>query len=172
MSVTIATPAISLRPVAGEDSDLLFRVYASTRAEELAPVPWSDDQKQAFLRQQFEAQSAYWGAHYAGGEFSVVEADGVPAGRFYVARLSGEIRLVDVALLPEWRGRGIGSRLIEGLFEESRRSGLPVTIHVEVFNPARALYERLGFVQREDRGMYLLMEWRPRQDTTARGAVS
>jgi GNAT superfamily N-acetyltransferase len=152
---------IALRPVVGEDSDLLFGVYASTRAEELAPVPWSDEQKLAFLRQQFEAQSAYWGEHYAGAEFSVIEADGVPAGRFYVARLPREIRLVDVALLPEWRGRGIGSRLIEGLFEEARRSSLPVTIHVELFNPARALYERLGFVAREEHGMYMLMEWRP-----------
>ena len=161
MPVTAAVPSVGLRRVDDQDVEFLFRVYASTRTEELAPVPWTDEQKLAFLRQQFDAQSEYWGEHFAGTRFSVVEVDGEPAGRFYVAELPGELRCVDVALLPAWRGKGIGTHLLRGLFSEARDRGVPVTIHVELFNPARALYERLGFVACEEHGMYLFMEWRP-----------
>lgn len=162
-------PAVTLRPIGPADSEFLLLVYASTREEELKPVPWSSEQKDAFLRQQFEAQTAYWRETYPAADFAVVEVDGAPAGRFYVNRGRDEIRLVDVALLPEYRRGGIGTELIRELLAEAETRGLPVTIHVEVFNPARALYERLGFEQVEDRGMYQLMQWRP---AAARGAVN
>lgn len=152
---------ISLRPTRPEDHELLCRIYGSTRTEELAIVPWSDEQKDAFLRQQFEAQSAYWGEHYAGADFSVIEVDGVPAGRLYVIRWPEEIRLVDIALLPDFRRQGIGTTLLKRLFAEGSERNVPVTIHVEIFNPARALYERLGFTAKGDQGMYVLMAWHP-----------
>jgi ribosomal protein S18 acetylase RimI-like enzyme len=157
--VTTATAAITLRKVGPADEAFLFRVYASTRSEELAPVGWTEEQKQAFLLQQFQAQSAYWGEHYAGADLRVIEVDGVPAGRFYVNRGSEEIRLVDIALLPEYRRGGIGTRLVEDLLAEAESRGLPVTAHVEVFNPARSLYNRLGFQTVEDRGVYLFLKW-------------
>jgi ribosomal protein S18 acetylase RimI-like enzyme len=152
---------ITLRPVRPEDRDFLFSVYASTRVEELAPVPWTEEQKAGFLRMQFDAQTTYWGEQYPEAAFSIVEVDGVPAGRSYVQRWPKEIRLVDIALLPDFRRRGIGTALLERLFVEGRERRLPVTIHVEIFNPARALYERLGFVARGEQGMYVLMEWKP-----------
>jgi ribosomal protein S18 acetylase RimI-like enzyme len=165
----MAAAAVTLRPIEPADSEFLLRVYASTRSEELAPVPWSDEQKDAFLRQQFEAQRAYWNEHYASADLAIVEIDGEPAGRFYVNRGQDEIRLVDIALLPEYRKGGIGTGLIRELLAEAETRGLPVTIHVEVGNPARKLYERLGFERVADRGVYILMQWRP---AAARGAVS
>ena len=154
---------VTLRPVDTADSDFLFRVYASTREEELAPVAWSEEEKTAFLRQQFAAQTAYWGEQYSGPDFRVIEVDGQPAGRLYLHRGAREIRLVDIALLPEFRGAGIGSGLIQDLLAEARESRRFVTLHVEFFNPARRFYERFGFRAVEDRGAYVLMRWSPRE---------
>jgi len=154
---TVMSARINLRPAVPADRDLLFRVYASTRVEELAAVPWTGEQKRAFLLQQFDAQSRHWAEQYGEADFRIIEVDGEPAGRFYVHRGAREIRLVDIALLPEHRGAGIGTELLRELLEEARSSGRPVTLHVEVFNPARKFYERLGFHAVEDRGAYVLM---------------
>jgi ribosomal protein S18 acetylase RimI-like enzyme len=153
-----ASGRISLRPIQSDDQEFLFRLYASTRAEELAVVAWSDEQKEAFLRQQFGAQHAYWTEHYTGATFDLVLVDGKPGGRLYVDRWPREVRIVDIALMPEHRGSGIGSRLLKRVFAEADGAGKPVSIHVESYNPAKRLYERLGFVQVGDHGVYLLME--------------
>ena len=137
-------------------------MYASTRAEELAVVPWDDAQKDAFLRMQFDAQDAWWRENYAEASFDVILADGEPAGRLYVHRGPSEIRIVDIALLPEHRGGGIGTSLLRELFTEADESGKSVTIHVERMNPALRLYERLGFAVAEDKGVYLFLERPPR----------
>jgi ribosomal protein S18 acetylase RimI-like enzyme len=150
---------LSRRPVTDSDRPLLFQIYASTRADELKLVPWTDEQKLAFVRQQFEAQDAYYREHYGDTTWEVVLADGAPAGRIYVARWPQEIRVIDIALLPAFRGRGLGTRLLMEVLDEARTAGKPVRIHVEVMNPARALYERLGFRQVADQGVYLMMEW-------------
>jgi ribosomal protein S18 acetylase RimI-like enzyme len=136
-------------------------VYASTRAEELAVVPWDDAQKEAFLRSQFEAQDAWYREHYADASFDVILVDGEPAGRLYVHRGDRETRIVDIALLPEHRGIGIGTTLLRDLLAEADAAGKRVTIHVERFNPALRLYERLGFSIAEDRGVYLFLERSP-----------
>lgn len=149
--------AVTLRPIRDDDREFLFRLYAGTREEELAVVAWDAAQKEAFLRQQFEAQHAYWTEHYRGATFEVVLVDGEPAGRLYVDRWPNEVRIVDIALLPEHRGAGTGTRLLERVFAEADAAGKPVSIHVESFNPARRLYDRLGFVQVADRGVYVLM---------------
>lgn len=151
----------TLRPVRPEDREFLCSVYASTRAEELAPVPWTEEQKAVFLEMQFAAQAADYGRNYPEADCSVIEVDGVPAGRLYVERRAAEIRLIDIALLPRFRRSGIGTKLLTDLIAEANGRGVPVTIHVEVFNPARRLYERLGFAPVEEHGVYLLMERRP-----------
>ena len=133
-------------------------MYASTRAEELSVVPWDDAQKAAFLRQQFDAQDAWWRENYAEASFDVIVVDGEPAGRLYVHRGAREIRIVDVALLPEHRGNGVGSRLLEDLLAEADEAGKSVTIHVERMNPALRLYDRLGFRVAEDKGVYFFLE--------------
>jgi ribosomal protein S18 acetylase RimI-like enzyme len=150
---------ISLRPITPEDDLFLRRLFASTRAEELAITGWSEEQKDAFCRMQFDAQSAHYRKHYADASFDVIERDGVVAGRLLVWRSGKEILIVDVALLPEHRGAGIGTKLLEELQEEARSAGKPLTIHVERFNAALRLYERLGFKTVEEQEVYLLMRW-------------
>lgn len=150
--------ALALRPVTPGDHEFLVRVYGSTRAQELERVPWSDAQKDAFVRMQFEAQDAHYRAYFEGARFLVVTLDGEPVGRLYLHRRDGELRIVDIALLPEARGRGIGTELLERVFADADDDGVPVRIHVEVFNPAIRLYERLGFSVVEEKGVYNLLE--------------
>jgi ribosomal protein S18 acetylase RimI-like enzyme len=158
---------IELRPVEAGDRALMFRVYASTRTEELAVVPWDEAEKEAFLRAQFEAQDRWYREHYREGSFDVVLVDGVPCGRLYVFRGDTEIRIVEIALLPEHRGAGIGSALLRDLLAEADAADKRVTIHVERFNPALRLYERLGFSLAEDKGVHLLLARAPGYVNTA-----
>ena len=144
---------------AGFGTSFLARVYASSRAEELAVTGWSEELKADFCRSQFNAQSAYYATKYPDASFQIIERDGWPAGRLYVARWEKEIRIVDITLLPEFRGTGIGTELLRDLQTEARSARKSLTIHVERFNRALGLYERLGFKQIEDKGVYLLMEW-------------
>lgn len=151
---------VTLRQVRDVDAPLLFRIYASTRADELAQVDWSDAQKDAFLRQQFEAQTKHYGARFADARYDVIECDREAAGRLIVWRGRDEIRLVDIALLPAFRGRGIGEGLVRPILDTAAELGLPVRIHVERSNPALRLYARLGFVPIGEQGLYFLLEWR------------
>jgi ribosomal protein S18 acetylase RimI-like enzyme len=125
-------------------------------------VPWDDAQKETFLRMQFDAQDAWWHENYAEASFDVILVDGEPAGRLYVHRGPSEIRIVDIALMPEHRGGGVGTRLLEDLSAEADAAGKSLTIHVERMNPALRLYERLGFSLAEDKGVYLFLERPPR----------
>jgi ribosomal protein S18 acetylase RimI-like enzyme len=149
---------VELLPVAPGDEQFLYRVYASTRTEELASVAWDEVQKDAFLRAQFDAQDRWYREHYSRASFDVVLVDGEPAGRLYLNRGDSEIRIVDIALLPEHRGKGVGSALLRDLLAEADARGKRVTIHVERMNPALRLYERLGFSVAEDKGVYLFLE--------------
>lgn len=154
-----AAGAVTLRPAAPGDRELLFRVYASTREEELALVPWPTEAKEAFLRQQFDAQDAWWRTNYEGATFEVIVVDGRDAGRLYLWEGPKEIRVVDIALLPEARRAGVGTRLLRGVQGRAAAAGKAVTIHVERMSPALALYERLGFRLVEDKGVYLFLSW-------------
>ena len=150
---------ISLRPLREDDLPFIYRVYASTREEELSVVPWSEEQKEDFLRMQFEAQHAYYQEQFPGASFDLILVDGQQVGRLYVDRRRDEIRIIDIALLPERRGAGTGTALLQELLQEAVDAGKPVRIHVESNNPAMALYERLGFKMIEDLGVYHLMEY-------------
>lgn len=157
----MAIEPISLRPVQATDLDFLFQVYASTRTEELAVVPWSPAEKDAFLRQQFDAQHRHYQAAYPDARFEIVSTGLEDIGRLYVWRGSEELRIIDVTLLPAWRGRGIGGGLIRALLIEASAAGKRVSIHVEQHNSALRLYQRLGFKPVTGHGLYLLLEWRP-----------
>lgn len=153
------TPDISLRPLQELDLPFLYRVYASTREDELSVVPWSTEQKTDFLRMQFEAQHAYYQQQFPGASYDIVLVNGKPAGRLYVDRRQDEIRIIDIALLPEYRGKGTGRELLQGILREARSLQVPTRIHVESNNPAMNLYERLGFRKIEEQGVYHLMEY-------------
>jgi ribosomal protein S18 acetylase RimI-like enzyme len=152
---------VTLRPVDADDERFLLRVYAGTREEELAPVPWSAEQKAAFVAHQFAAQSAHYAQHYAGLTADVILLGGVPAGRLLVARWAEEIRIVDISILPEFRGGGAGSALLRELLAEAEAAGKRLSIHVERENRALGLYERLGFRPVGEHGVHLRMEWDP-----------
>lgn len=153
------TPSVSLRPTTAEDTDFLAAVYASTRMEELEPTGWTDEQKTGFCRMQSDAQAAHYRQHYPTAEYRIIVSNGVPAGRLYVDRWASEIRIMDIAILPAHRGTGIGTTFLSDLQREAATAGKSLSIHVERFNPALRLYERLGFQMLEDKGVYLLLAW-------------
>jgi ribosomal protein S18 acetylase RimI-like enzyme len=162
---TSAPPGLSFRRITDADLPFLAEVYASTRREEIAHVPWTDADKAAFLRWQFDNQHHYYQQYYPNCEFLIIEkpngASAEAIGRLYVDRWPDEIRLVDIALLPSHRREGHGSALLRSILDEGRASGLPVSIHVEANNPAMTLYRRLGFVHVDSNGVYHLMRWEP-----------
>lgn len=157
----------SLRDATEDDARFLFELYASTREAELAPVPWSQEQKRAFLWQQSEAQHAHYRQHYPLAEYFVIQSGSERAGRLYVSRGSTEIRIMDIALVPEFRGRGLGTAVVQSLLDEAKSTERTVGIHVEKNNPAYRLYTQLGFEKSEDRGVYDFLIWTPDQLKTA-----
>jgi ribosomal protein S18 acetylase RimI-like enzyme len=152
---------VTLRPVLPGDEEFTFAVYAATRTDEMALVDWTVMEKEAFLRMQFNAQYQYYTENYPGAQFQVILLGGQPVGRLYIHRRKNEIRIMDIALLPEYRRRGIGSTLLKEILGEAEKDHLSVTIHVERFNPAMHWYERLGFHLVEDKGVYCFLKWSP-----------
>lgn len=152
---------VALRPETPGDEEFSRGVYGSTREEELAVTGWTDEQKAAFVAMQFAAQRKYYRDVYPDAAYDVIVVDGEDAGRLYVARLADEVRIVDIALLPAFRGRGVGGRLLDEILAEAAASGRKVVIHVEQNNRARELYLRLGFAVVEDVGVYHRLEWTP-----------
>jgi ribosomal protein S18 acetylase RimI-like enzyme len=150
---------VTLRPAGAEDTPFLQAVYASTRWDELAQAPWSDEQKLQFCLMQFAAQDADYRQNYPKASFSVIEQAGVGIGRLYVDRRPDEIHLIDIALLPAYRRSGIGTRLLQEFQEEACATRKKLTIYVEQFNPALRLYQRLGFRKTGEHTVYFLMEW-------------
>jgi GNAT superfamily N-acetyltransferase len=154
-------PDVSLREEGEQDRGFLAALYASTRAEELAAVPWSDAQKREFLDHQFALQREQYRLHYAGAEWLVIEREQQPVGRLYLKRGRVDLRLMDIALMPELRGQGLGTRLTRAVLEWGDALGLPVTLHVEPFNPAYRLYRRFGFAYVRSTGVYHFLERPP-----------
>lgn len=150
---------VHLRPISDDDSAFLNRLYASTRADELQQLDWSEPVKMAFLGSQFEAQQRFYQAQFPFAKFQLIVHEDEPVGRLYVDRTDDEIRIIDIALLPRFQRLGIGSALLRTLLDEARQCRLPIRIHVERFNPAIKFYEQLGFRQVEDQEVYRLMEW-------------
>lgn len=150
---------LGFRPVVPDDMSFLATVYASTREQELAQVDWAQAQKDAFLAMQFSAQHSHYQTHYTDTDFLVVLHDGQACGRLYLARWPGELRVVELTILPAYRNLGIGTRILKDVLMEAAGAGKPVRIHVEQSNPAQSLYRRLGFVAVKEHGAHVLMEW-------------
>lgn len=149
-----------LRPSQPQDEAFLRRVYAATRAAEIALAGWSAQQAEAFLRMQFDAQHQQYHARHPDAAFDIIVADGQDAGRLYVRREAGRVHVIDIAILPPWRGQGLGGALLQALQAEAREAGACLSIYVEINNRAQGLYQRLGFQEVSNAGLYRLMEWR------------
>lgn len=157
----VARDAVTLRPATPADYHFMRLLYGSTREEELKRFPFDELGKKDFLDQQFAAQYQHYQLHYPTCERNIIEIGGQPAGRLWIDEWRDQIRLVDVALMPAWRGTGVGTMLLREVLDRGARAGKPVTIHVEAYNPALRLYERLGFVKVDTNGVYYLMKWTP-----------
>ena len=160
-----STIALALRPVTAADDAFLLRVYADTRADELALTTWDQPSREAFVQMQYRAQAIHYAAHWPDADHSVIQAhvDGVfhDVGRLWLHRRAEAIHILEIAMLADWRGRGIGTRCLQRLMNEADVTGRAVTIHVESGNQARHLYARLGFQPvGEPDGLHQRMAWR------------
>jgi len=149
-----------LKKITEQDLEFLFRVYASTRTEELAQTGWYVQQQQEFLKMQFEAQHRHYQQYYPEASFDLIILAEQPVGRLYVSRWSTQIRIVDIAILSEFRAKKIGSELMKHLLTEAKEKQVEISIHVEKNNPAMNWYLGLGFEKIEDKGVYSLMKTR------------
>lgn len=154
---------ITLRPITDDDLAFLFQLYASTRAEEKALAGWGDEQWQQFILMQFDLQHSQYMRNYDHPSYDIIMHGQIPVGRLYVNRGQKEILIVDISLLPDFRGRGIGASLLRNVLREGENRGIPVTLHVERNNPALNLYRRLGFREEHFTEVFSFMKWHPGQ---------
>lgn len=165
MVLKLSNPLLHLRDITVNDEESLYQIYASTRTEELVQVTdWTPSQKEAFLRWQFTAQHTHYQNNYEGAHFWIIESNSRVIGRLYLDTNfeSESMRIIDIALLPEWRNRGIGKKILLDIMDLAETMNLCVTIHVESFNRAMKLYKKLGFtLVSETNGVYHLLEWKP-----------
>lgn len=152
---------INFRPITQGDMAFLRDLYASGRRDELAAAPWPEEQKRAFLNQQFDLQHAHYQRYFPAAWFEIVQHGTRPIGRRYLERMPSEYRLIDIALIEDYRNRGVGTALMREVLDKAASEGVAVRIHVEKFNPALRLYQRLGFREIGDEDVYLFMEWTP-----------
>jgi len=141
------------------DREFVDKLYASTRFSELAGLAWGEAQKLTFLKQQSDAQHRHYREHYPDAVWWIICAGTEPVGRLYLEEWSSELRIIDIALLPDSRGNGLGSAILQDIIELAATKSKAVGIHVEKNNPAMKLYQRLGFSKTEDKGVYDLLHW-------------
>lgn len=167
MRPSLSAP-LSLRPAEDGDVAQLEAIYASTRVEELDRTDWTDEQKDAFIHMQFRAQDSHYRQHYPGAERLLLCRAQATIGRLYLHDRGDEIRIMDLALLPDFRNQGIGTCVLHSLQNEAAVNGKRLSIHVERFNPARHLYARLGFTLKSEGEVYNLLQWSPAIATVTR----
>lgn len=164
LPTALASQGVALRPEVADDTPFLINLYASTRAAELDQmVDWTEEQKRGFVTQQFFAQRHHYRTQLSNCVFDVIEQHGIPVGRLYLQTRETQLHITDIALMPDRRGHGLGTALLDWIMTRAAADGRGVGIFVEKFNPALALYQRLGFVPLRDTGVYLEMEWTPPQ---------
>ena len=156
-SASASEDVLTLRAIRPEDQAVLLQIFASTRDEERHLLDLSSQAWETFVRQQFDFQHAQYMSAYANPSFDLVLREGEVAGRLYVDRGADEIRVVDIALLPEHRRQGLGRQMLAALIQESNDRGIPLGLHVEKHNPVIDFYSRLGFSPLADRGVYVYM---------------
>lgn len=152
-----APTQFTLRQASADDVNFLQTVYASTRADELTQLPWNEEQRSAFIRMQFTAQRQHYLKNYPNARQDLILIGDQPIGRLYVNR-GNELHIIDITVLPEHRGQGIGTAIIKTLIDEATEARKATTIFVESFDRSRQLFERLGFKEIEKDGFSLLLE--------------
>lgn len=151
---------LAFQPASPADESFLLDLYSQGRAGEMALVPWTGEQKAAFLCAQFQAQRSHYETHYPQSAHLIIRQGEEPVGRLWVDRAADRIHVLDLAVHPLHQCNGIGSTVLRSLMAEAAAAGLPLTIYVESFNPARRLFQRLGFADQSETGLHVLMAWR------------
>jgi ribosomal protein S18 acetylase RimI-like enzyme len=152
---------LTLSAITSADEPFLQSVYAATRADEMRLVPWSAQQKEMFLQMQFQAQQEYYLSRYPNASLRVIKFNDESIGRLYIAELADEIRIIDITILPEYRNRGIGTRLVKDILQTSAEKQKPVQIYVENFNQSSQLFAGLGFEPVSEQGVHVLWRCEP-----------
>jgi len=152
---------LKLSPVDNFDEPILLTIYASTRSQEMAVVSWSNEQKRAFLEMQFQAQHNYYLSRYPNASYSIINLKEQPVGRLYVDRQEDKITILDITVLPGYRNRGVGTKLITEILQAGEQAEKPVEIHIESYNPSANLFSRLGFQPVGEEGFHVLWQWKP-----------
>ena len=159
---------ISLRPIDPKDRQTLLAIYGGTRTDELALTSWTDDQKAAFVLMQFDAQERHYLQHYPESQCQMIVHHGEAVGRLWVDRRADSLHVLDISVLANARGLGIGTQCFATLMQEASARAVPLTIYVELQNRARGLYERLGFeAAGPPQGIYQYMCWQPEMPVRA-----
>lgn len=151
----------ALVSITESDAMFLMELYASTRSQEMAIVPWSGDQKRAFLKMQFEAQDRFYRERYPNASFEIIKLDDRPVGRLYHAELTDEIRIIDLAFLPEHFDKNIFIKLLERILQKGERAGKPVKIYLEASDPIIEIFADHGFQKIDQLGIYFLWQYQP-----------
>lgn len=152
---------LQFKAISEEDMAFLLHVYTTTRWQEVLQAPWNDEQRHAFLKQQFQAQHSHYQSHYSTAEFLLVIKDNQNIGRLYLDRNAKTICIIDIAFLPEHKYQGYGTKILKNIIQEAQQENKKIDIHVESINPAYQWYFKLGFQQVEDKGVYQFMQWKP-----------
>jgi GNAT superfamily N-acetyltransferase len=154
----MAAGKVTLRPVQDSDDEFLLKVYGSTREQEMAQVPWTAEQKQQFVRMQYEAQKSHYAVQHPHASHEIICLEGDAAGRLYLDRTGEKFHILDITLLPEHRNHGTGSFLLGKIMSEAKEASKPVSIFVETFNPSLRLFQRIGFTPIQQEGFHLLLQ--------------
>jgi GNAT superfamily N-acetyltransferase len=160
-----------LQSATAGDAEFLYRVYAGTRTLEMALTGWGREKTGQFLRSQFQLQDTHYHRYYSNPFFYIIYNGRRRMGRLYINRGKEEMRIIDISLLPEYREKGIGTCILKDIIKESEAAGLPVSLHIEPANPARRLYEKLGFIVTGEVGGRYFMERTVRAATVGAEAI-
>lgn len=155
---------IELRPEAKDDEIFIETVYRSTREAELDLTNWTELQKNAFILMQLTAQLAEYKIKFPAAAFQVIIFNKQRAGRYYTWENDEEIRLIDITLLPKYRGKGIGTTLLKDLLKRADKVQKKISLHVDPASAALQLYLRLGFIHIRNNGRHYYMERSPVSD--------
>ncbi|MEJ2445956.1 MAG: GNAT family N-acetyltransferase [Exilibacterium sp.] len=169
MGENLSLSKLHFRTVTDTDRDFLLELYASTRASELSQTSWDERQINAFIEMQFRAQDIHYRNHYQGALFQIVELNAQAIGRYYLHETEQDVRIMEITLLPDKRGGGIGRSLLQREIQIAHTNGKTLSLHVECFNPAMRLFERLGFRTKMPGQVYHYMECEPENFFNLRG---
>ncbi|MFZ0845399.1 MAG: GNAT family N-acetyltransferase [Pseudolabrys sp.] len=151
---------VSLRAACDSDAAFFRALFETARPDAAVLAAWPAATRQAFLDQQFHFQTVHYARAYPGADRLVIVKDGAPIGRLILARELAEWCVIDIALLPAWRSTGLGTvllRCVQAAAGQARACGVQLTVDMQ--NPARRLYERLGFAVADEAIPNVIMVW-------------